>query len=441
MALSSFDVSVLVKSTKTKFLMKRILYCEGNLDGTTGGSYYSLLYLVLGLDRTRYQPLVIFYHDNVVAELLRQAGIEVRILDHPATVKWGVGAPALVRPWLRLAGRLVNTFNRTAPLVIKYAALLKRERIDLLHLNNSITQSLIWMSSAWLRRIPVVCHERALTPRFNIRERYFARRLNRIICISKAVQENLFRQGLGQRNSEIIHNGLDPESVRVLRSPEIVRQLFGIKPGRPVIGLVGHIQEWKGHDVVVSATAKLKERFPEIVCLLVGDNSRFDREFHERLHNQIAELGLQSNVIFTGYQENPADLMNIMDVVIHASIEPEPFGRVILEAMSLSKPVIASRAGGILEIVSEGETGLMVSPGNAGELAEAATALLQDSERAGAMGEKGYQKLISEFPIDRNVAYTMAVYDAILTQHKPPTSGHQANAALGSRAAFSNSGH
>ena len=103
-----------------------------------------------------------------------------------------------------------------------------------------------------------------------------------------------------------------------------------------------------------------------------------------------------------------------MDVALHASTTPEPFGRVIVEAMALSKPIVAARAGGVPEIIVEGETGLMFTPGRDDELASCTLQLLENTECSHRMGVAAYERVHKTFHIRDNVNQTMAVYQSIL---------------------------
>lgn len=128
-----------------------------------------------------------------------------------------------------------------------------------------------------------------------------------------------------------------------------------------------------------------------------------------------SQLGLDDRVLFVGYRDNPADYMRLADVVLHASVLPEPFGRVALEAMACRRPFIGSEAGGIPEIVEAGSTGYTFPPGDAGRLAEAINWLLDHPHEAARMGERGYARLVERFPIAANVRSTENIYEQILS--------------------------
>ena len=395
----------------------KILYCESNIDGTVGGSYYSLFYLVEGLNKNRYDPIVVFYKDNSLIQTFRKAGIKTEIFDHPLPVRLSVPGIQNVRILKIFLGLVQSTINFTRFFVlktIKYAIYLKRNNIDIVHMNNSIVRSHNWMFAARLAGAKCISHERLLNKRFSYFERYFINRLDAIVCISNAVRKNLELQNIRSVTLHTILNGLDPSCVKVGLSKEEIKSKYKIEASVPLIGIVGNIKEWKGQEIVVKATAEVKKRFPYIKCLIVGDTAETDSYYLERIRKVIDKLGIQENIIFTGYQTNVPDYVNAMDIVIHASTAGEPFGRVLLEAMALQKPLIGARGGAVPEIVAEPVTGLMFEPGDHLNLARTVQRMLEDPKKCSAMGRAGYLRLINKFSIIKNIEQTQQLYEAIL---------------------------
>ena len=392
----------------TKVTPKRILYCESNIDGTVGGSFYSLFYLVDGLDKTAYQPLVIFYTDNDLIPAYREAGIEVEVHEPPQPVhlNWG-------RPLGKLAKILqsaLNFYRFFFAEAFRKAAFLRKRNIDLVHLNNSIIRSHDWMLAAKLAGKKCITHERGINNYYPAIARFFSKRINNIICISTAVKSALISGGLSDKNLVIIYNGLDPDRVQVKRQATELKNEYQLSQDAPVVGMLGNIKEWKGQEVVIKAIDIVRRKFPGVRCFLVGDISDSDSYYYERLEQLIEKASLKEHIIFTGYQSNVADFINIFDVMIHASVLPEPFGRVLVEGMALEKPLVGARGGAVPEIVVDNETGLMFEPGNHEDLAEKLIQLLEAPEKAKQMGLKGKQRLIDEFHIDRNVERTEELY-------------------------------
>jgi glycosyltransferase involved in cell wall biosynthesis len=387
---------------------RRILYVEGNVDGTIGGSFFSLLFLVQGLDKSKYAPVVVFSFEHRLFPRYEAAGARVLLRPLAKAVKSrGIFGKLFAKTCNLLLGFVIEP--------IRLAILLRRERIDLVHLNNSIVRNHPWMVAAKLCRTPCITHERGINPNYSQRSVSLGRNLAAVVCISDAVRDNFTSRGVSGLPLMTIPNGLNPVEMKSTIPPEQVRQEFNLAPGRRLIGIVGNLKHWKGQEVVLRATALIKDRFPDVTCLLVGDFSPDDVAYRKRINELVAELQLEDHVVVTGYRPNVADYVNALEILIHASIEPEPFGRVLLEGMALRKPLVASRGGAVPEIVVDGSTGLLFTPGDHEELARAVGLLLSDPDRIGSMGEAGYQRRIDHFSIDRNVEMTQRLYTGVMT--------------------------
>ena len=141
-------------------------------------------------------------------------------------------------------------------------------------------------------------------------------------------------------------------------------------------------------------------------------------EYAERIHERIARPDLAGHVVLTGARHDVPACLDAMDVVIHASVVAEPFGRVLIEAMAIGRPVIAPREGGPLLIVVDGETGLLVPPRDAGALADALLALLADPARRAAMGRAGRARVDAVFDIRHHVRAMEALFDEVLASRR-----------------------
>jgi glycosyltransferase involved in cell wall biosynthesis len=400
----------------------RVLYVEGNYDGTVGGSYFSLLFLLENLDRARFDWLLVLRRDTPLMPRFEAAGGRVRIIERTP--------PFQVPPsWRRvpLLGPLVRAFQSVVNLlrfyltVFRLSRVVRRERVQLVHLNNSVISNYDWMLAAMLARVPCITHERGLNDAYSSMARWCAPRLARVICISQAVHDKLIERGVTRGNLVMIHNGLDPARVVPTCSAEAFRQKFGIPADHLVIGLLGNIREWKRQEIVVRALPHIVRRVPHVTCMFVGEAAANDQAYLARLRTLLEEFGLSRQVVFTGYCRQVADALNVMSVSIHASTWPEPFGRVLLEAMAMRKPVVGSRGGAVTEIVLDGVTGYTFTPSDPEDLAARVVDLLEHPERARAFGEAGYALLISDFHIASNVAKTMAVYDDVLRRRAGET--------------------
>lgn len=392
-------------------MTKRILYLEGNTDGTVGGSYFVMLDLVNGLDRSRFTPIVGFHRENYLTDGLRTNGVEVVIFPYSTPFAF---RPAFLNTLLAPVRKLINLYRGLYLQAASQARWLRENKIDLINLNNSITRNHSWMLAAMMAGTDCVSHEMGINTRFSFLSRFFGKRLKRIICVSHAIHSAMKKCGIDYPNISVIHCGIDLRRYQSKESPDDLRRKHSIPPSSPVIGVVGNVRLWKGQETIVRATALLKRDFPDIRCVLVGDTGESDRPYRDLLERLCRELGIVDNIIFTGFQRNAIDYMSLMDVVCHTSIHPEPFGIVTLEAMSKAKPLVSTTIGGPAEVVVNGETGLLVDPGKPELLAAAVESVLRDRQRAMEMGRLGYERLISQFGLQKNLDKTMQVYVEVM---------------------------
>ena len=391
----------------------RILYVEINEDGTVGGSYQCLYDLVRHLDRSCYEPVVVFYEQNPWVERLRALGVEVHAWDAIRRHERGAGAGPL-RP-LRLASRLLGG-------VWRRWRFLRRERIALLHLNNSPSVTFQdWLPAARLAGIPCITHARGnvFVPRRRW-QRLLITRYDRVLPISRAIAADVRATGIAESRITLVHDGVDLEAfrARLSRPPEAVRAELGVAPGTLLVAMVGHLRWWKGQREVLEALALLTpaER-DRLLVVFVGDVAPAERDYREGLERRIGELGLERCARLLGRRDDVPDLMRAADVVLHASTVPEPFGLVVVEALALGRPVIASRFGGPADIVTP-ETGVAVDPTAPVELAAALRALAGDRAARVRIGAAGAERA-DAFTVRRTMDAVHRVYGELLRAGAP----------------------
>ena len=239
---------------------------------------------------------------------------------------------------------------------------------------------------------------------------------DRVIAISHFIAELIrARHGVEEARLRIIPRGVDPRRFDpALVSPArlaALRAAWGVAEGQPIIMLPARVTRWKGQIVLVEAMARLPG---DALALLVGDAAERPA-FQAELQARIAGLGLQDRVRLVGHATDmPAALM-LADVVVHASTDAEAFGRTVIEAQAMARPVIASDLGAPRETVAEGITGWRTPPGDAAALAAALSRALAmtDSERA-ALGTRARAAVLSGYTTAAMQAATMATYRELL---------------------------
>ena len=183
-----------------------------------------------------------------------------------------------------------------------------------------------------------------------------------------------------------------------------VRQSLGLGGG-PVVGVFSRLAEWKGQHVLLDALVSL----PGVQALFVGDALFGEDAYAAGLRAQAQRLGVADRVCWAGFRDDVPALMKACTVVAHTSTAPEPFGRVIVEAMLAGRPVVASDEGGPREVISDGRTGRLVTPGNPDGLAAAVGDLIAHPDRARALAEAGGAVARSRFSVQAMISGAEAV--------------------------------
>jgi glycosyltransferase involved in cell wall biosynthesis len=199
----------------------------------------------------------------------------------------------------------------------------------------------------------------------------------------------------------LLYNGTPVREV----SPEEVQQArdeLHVGEREVLFGVFGRLQRWKGQDVFVEAAAEVARRVSHARFVIVGGSAfGLEPEFLAGLERRVAELGLSDRVLFTGFRKDVPRLMAACDVVCHTTRVAEPFGMVLIEAMMLARPVIATRGGGPSEIIGSESEGVLIDPDDPRALAAAMTDLATDDGRRRSIGAAGAARVRERFTIDR----------------------------------------
>ncbi|AAK89838.1 glycosyl transferase [Agrobacterium tumefaciens] len=238
----------------------------------------------------------------------------------------------------------------------------------------------------------------------------FARIFARLVAVNSEETGRAFIEAGGEADKvRIVYNGFDPAKAKLHDAGMAarLRAELGLGP-QPLVGLFGRLSEWKGQHVFLDALAAMEG----VQAVIVG-GALFGQEAYEaRIREQASRLGLDGRVRFLGFRSDVPELMASMDVVAHTSIVAEPFGRVVVEAMMCGRPVVATRGGGVTEIIRDGETGLLVPPGDASALAAALGTILSDPALAQRLGQSGREDVSDRFSLQE----TCRSVSALLTE-------------------------
>jgi len=387
------------------------LHIEAAEDGTFGGSYRSLIDLVVGLPDRGVEPTVLFYSGNPLIAELQEAGVEV--------IAWEA-----VRQKERIirhtAGRMRRYADALAA-VSRRRRLLASRPVDILHLNNSpLTGFDDWLPAALSLGIPCVASKRDLWSAAPGSLAGRASRLySRVIPVSHHVATDALIASLPRDRVNLIYDGVDlsripPPEARAGRRA-VLRRALGISEHDFLAVMAGTIRWWKGQVQVVHAVAGLPETLRRhMKLLLVGGWGEEDEAYLDEVRTTIEEHGLSNEVFLLGHRADVLDLFCAADVAIHASVRPEPFGLVLVEAMGTGTPVLAANTGGPVEILAEGG-GFLHDPGDPADLAGHLERLMTDPELLQGKTQEA-EAAASRFCIERTRDGMAAMYREVLAQ-------------------------
>lgn len=400
---------------------RTVLLVEASSGGIVGGSLTGLVQQVRGMDG-EWRPVMALYEHKSIERELNEHGVRVFHVsrwrmpkEHAlqrANAYHQVRRVGALREGMHLGRQVLRTAAEELPAALALARIIRAERADVVHLGNGIRANFDGLLACWMTRTPIVCHVKGFE-KYSARERWAAKRIDAVVCMTEAVRDHCVRSGVVGRRMEVIYDALEASHFRPKSDRAEMRAGLGLSADAVAFGIIGGIQEWKGQEVAVRAFALAREGNPHLRLFVVGGAHRAGQEYARRVEEDVRSLGIEKDVTFTGFRSDIPDVMNALDVVVHASVRPEPFGRVILEGMLLGKPVIAAAAGGVPELIDEGRTGFLVPPGDAAALAVAMRRVAADADLRRSVGERACSEATDRFSLRRHVDLMSSLYDSI----------------------------
>jgi len=351
-----------------------------------GGAEQVVMNLVMGLDRQKFEPMIGCLNEKGrYAFRMEAAGVRVEALEKKGRVDLG------------FLGRLVG--------------LIRRERIDLIH-SHLFTANLWGRIAAGITRVPIVATEHNVDhwkkPYHFWMDRIVASISRKVICVSRKV-EAFYLQKVPMLRSKtvVIHNGIDTEFFKPGGEREKVRERFGIPRDRFLAGTVGRLVPQKRQQDFIEAVARLKNAGRRCAGLLVGDGPE-----RSTLEKKVCALGLEHEIIFTGFCDNMPELYGAMDAFVLCS-EREGFPMTVLEAMAAGVPVVATDVGGVSECVESERTGLLIPAQDPDAIAHALTRLTESPELGKQLAGNASERVRREFGIGTMTQKHEALYAEI----------------------------
>jgi glycosyltransferase involved in cell wall biosynthesis len=353
--------------------------------GTNGGAQEHLYSLLTRIDRTRYDASVVALSPGTGVRKLQRQGIPVTLIDDPDDA---IAVGALAAYLATVRPDVIHNHMYRAELVGTRAAI----ALGLIGHRRPYVVSTV--HSSRVRSAEDREQLRRLTPH-----------IDQLIAVSHAMERKIVEEGRATVPVRLIYNGVDLQRYEQQEPCCTLPEEYGMEPGSRIVGVVARLEPEKGHPTLLEAWPRVLRAVPDAYLLVVGEGSR-----RADLERQASQLRIAHRVVFTGRRDDVPAVTAALDVAVLPSYR-EAQGLTILEAMALSRPVVASNVGGIPEVIEDGVTGLLVSPHDPEALAGAIVRLLTDHSYADTIGRAGHDMVHDRFCVELMVREVEAIYD------------------------------
>lgn len=387
------------------FKKNNILFLMNGAKPPRGGEFLTV-HLIANLRKDVFNPILVYAHEGVIVQQIKKMGIKAvgLPLSHKITSiyprEMKLYNPVFILTFL---GRLFLSNG-----ISRLKKILKENDIDVIYCADNLSKFMGGIAGK-ITKIKVVahCHDDFKEDILGKSMRMvYLLLLDRILTVSERVRRFFTVKGEISPKAITVYNGIntaifDPENISDNIKPEV-----GLRSGSVVIGSIGVLEKDKGQKYLFEAIIRLKsEGFTDIACVICGTGPE-----DENLKKLVLAKGLSNEVFFLGFQTDIKRILKILDVLVITSLTIESFSIVAVEAMAMKVPVIATNVGGLPEVIADGETGILIPPGDVDALSDAIKCLIENPELRMKMGENGRKRVLERFTIEENVRKTEDIF-------------------------------
>ncbi len=375
------------------------------------GADAALLELVKRLPDHGVEPIVVLPSDlpyeGKLGNALRGHGVD--------SIKLDIG---VVRTIYKNVPGIVSLSSRFLKGAIEIRRLIRERKIDLVHSNTGSVLS--GALAAKTAGVPHIWHVREIISQSEaVRYTLIWMVVNlsdRIVAISDAVAEHIVEAYPSRKDQiEVIRgSGIDTKLFSPNADGASVRKEWGVSDEDFVVGVVGKIHPIKGQDLVIEAAPIVKRRVKRVKFAIIGDVQPGMEEVRDTLMARAGALGVSGDIIWTGHREDMPEVMAALDLLVIPSTSPEPLGRSMLEAMACGTPVVAAAHGGPLEVIRDGENGLLFPPNDPAALAVAVIQMAQEPEWREKIIRSARAEVVKSYDADRYTEKIVELYHEVL---------------------------
>lgn len=368
--------------------MKRLKILFISSGSELAGAERCLFEIVSMIDKKKFEPYLIIPYEGLFSQELRNKGINHTIMNI------GVIRSRKELKSFKIFIRLLQTLIAS----YKLSKLIIKENIDIVHSNTSAI-----LAGALAAKFTKRCHvwhirEIIISPKiiWFVMRKLIPYLSTKVVCVSTPVMDHFKPYSkLISDKFLVIHDG-----TTLYNFAEKAKESEEKR-----VGMVARINPWKGHELFIKAAYLVLKKLPNVKFIIVGGCLDVYEPLKRKLLDLVKELKIDNNVIFTGYlpHKEVYKILQSFDVFVLPSTNPDPFPGTVLEAMAMGKPVVATKHGGVLDSVVDGETGILVPPNSPEKMAEAIEYLIKNPDLCKSFGEKGRKRVREMFLVKHNI--------------------------------------
>jgi glycosyltransferase involved in cell wall biosynthesis len=372
-------------------MSQKILYITSV--GSQWGSEESLLNLLNHIDKNQYSPLV-FTVNGFLQQKLKKHNIPYRIYKSQTLTK---------REIVKFCG-----------LILRLAYFIRNNNFALVHAND-VHSAQYSVLAARLARVPSIIHIRniGLEDWLGWKNKLIFKFATKTIAISKETKTSLHNVGISPNKIELIPNAVDLDKFNEDVSGKPFREELGVSDTQILIGVVGRIAPHKGQDIFIESITDILNSFSNSKFVIVGEDTTRNDNFMNHLQELITQFKLEKKVYFSGFKPDIPQVMKALDILVVPSLN-EAFGRVVIEAMAMKTPVIATIVGGIPDIIEDGINGFLISPNNPTTLSEAVVKLLSNNNLHDRISQHGKKTVEKDYSVSTHIKKIQTLYRSVI---------------------------
>ena len=387
--------------------------------GTFGGAERMLMAMMAALpyENPDIRILLLLGGEGHLVETAQKLGIKIKILPIPDQIHQIIDI-ASSQGLLKMLWSVARTWGTISTYLKALRQIIRELQPDLIHSNGIKSHILTAMVNLGIPTIWHIHDFYGTRPVIAAILRWYGDRVQLAIACSETVGDNA-RRVLPRLNIKVIYNAVDTDYFY----PRAVRPSaldgFDLETKAVKVGMVGTFARWKGHSVFLEAIGIIKRERPSlnVQFYIIGSGLATASHFSlEELQRMTQDLGISDRVHFLGFQVNMADVYLWLDIVVHASTVPDPFGYAIAEAMACGRPVIVSRAGGAAELFLNDLEAVAFEPGDATILAANIQYLIANSKHCQTLGENARKKVVRAYNQNQLGSQLLRLYQPLLTK-------------------------